>query len=374
VGKGLFARQAYTGFGPSGLWPADQPAPLVTVIDSGLARRLRRRVREECPRQPGVYGMIDAAGALIYVGKAKCLRSRLLSYFRPRSRDPKAGHILADTRLLSWERTPSEFAALLRELELIRRWQPRWNVQGQPKRRRRWYLCVGRRPAPTAFLAGKPPRTALAVFGPLPVGRQASDAVRRINDWFQLRDCPQSQEMVFADQPELFPGPRTPACLRHELGACLGPCAALCSRAQYEKQVRAALAFLEGKDLSPLQILEREMQAAAGQMLFERAAALRDKVGVLTWLSKHLERLRQALAHSFLYTVASPGGSAWCYVIHGGRVAAVLAGSAAGVPVVANVPGPPSLEEIDQVLLVAAWFRKHPRELERTRPPKPPPQ
>src|SRR5262249_59495239 len=101
--------------------------------------------------------MLDANDTLIYVGKAKELRARLLSYFRGRSRDPKAGRILEPTQTVVWEHAASEFAALLRELELIRRWRPRFNVQGQPHRRARTFICLGRRPAPYAFLLRRPP-------------------------------------------------------------------------------------------------------------------------------------------------------------------------------------------------------------------------
>src|SRR5262249_23946259 len=142
---------------------------------------------------------------LIYVGKAKSLRARLLCYFRPQSRDPKAGRIIADTRLIAWEPAPTEFSALLRELELIRRWQPRFNVQGQPRRRRRVLVCLGRGPAPYAFLGPHATKSVLAAFGPVPAGPRAREAVRRVNDWFRLRDCPQAQEMRFSDQQELFP-------------------------------------------------------------------------------------------------------------------------------------------------------------------------
>ena len=78
----------------------------------------------EIPTQPGVYKFRDARGRVIYVGKAKNLRARLLSYFRVNSRDPKAGRILDHTRVLLWEETADEFAALLRELELILRLNP----------------------------------------------------------------------------------------------------------------------------------------------------------------------------------------------------------------------------------------------------------
>jgi excinuclease ABC subunit C len=324
--------------------------------------------------------MIDETGELIYVGKSKNLRARLLSYFRPHSRDPKAGRIVAETRRLVWELAPSEFAALLRELELIRRWQPRHNVQGQPrKRRRRVYVCIGRRPAPYAFVTGKPPKTAFACFGPVPGAQQAREAVRRLNDWYRLRDCAQNQEMVFADQRELFPLVRGAGCLRHEIGNCLGPCAAACTQEDYTANVRAVLDFLEGKDSTPLAALERDMIAASSALEFERAAALRDKLEPLRWLSRHLQRLRDAVQHSFVYPVrGTSGGEAW-YLVHHGRVAAVVAAPPEGDRSAAlsaleavysgRDAGATSVDEVDGVLLVAGWFRRHPEERERALTP-----
>jgi excinuclease ABC subunit C len=355
------------------------PAPSLETIHGHRPSRLRDKVRKGCPRHPGVYGMVDRNGELIYVGKAKCLRSRLLSYFRPKSRDPKAGRIVEHTFVIAWERASSEFAALLRELELIRRWQPRFNVQGQPGRRRRVYVCVGREPAPYVFTAARPPRTARHVFGPVPSGDQAREAVRRVNDWFGLRDCPQAQEMIFADQRELFPLPRAPGCIRHEIGQCLGPCAAVCSRADYAVQVRAAAAFLEGCDLAPLTKIESEMQAASAALQFERAAALRDKLTSLQWLTAHLARLREATQQSFVYPVSSVEGPDLWYVLHGGRVRAVLAAPhdtgkrrqartlletvySSGTKKVENL----SLDEIDSVMLAASWFRRNRAEQQRT--------
>src|SRR5262245_464075 len=159
--------------------------------------------------------MLDARGELIYVGKAKDLRSRLLSYFRPKSRDPKAGSIIRRTNVLAWEVLPTEFSALLRELELIRRWEPCFNCQGRPRRWRPVWLCLGRRPASYAFIATRIPSTAQTAYGPLPNGPFAHEAARRVNDLFQLRDCPQTQEMHFAEEQELFPVLRTPGCIRY---------------------------------------------------------------------------------------------------------------------------------------------------------------
>lgn len=374
--SGLFFRPAFTGFGPARLHPFAEPLPL----HEAHGRRpglLRECVRSDCPRLPGVYGMIDATGELIYVGKAKSLRARLLSYFRRGSRDAKAGRIIRHTRRLVWEVAANEFAALLRELELIRRWQPCCNVQGQP-RRRRTFVCLGRRPAPCAFLHAGPPAIALACFGPVVNGSRAREAVRRLNDWFGLRDCPQKQAMVFADQGELFPEPRAAGCLRLEIGTCLGPCAAACTRAGYAARVRAARAFLEGRDPAPLEGLQREMAAASAALAFERAAALRDKHTALHWLHEHLARLRHARErHTFIYPVTGHDGRELWYLVRRGWVATVLPAPAdarhAAVERVFDAPqswtGATPAEEIDGVLLVAAWFKRHPEERAKTRGP-----
>jgi excinuclease ABC subunit C len=323
--------------------------------------------------------MLDANGLLIYVGKAKSLRSRLLSYFRTKSRDPKAGRIIANTHSIVWECRSGEFAALLRELELIRRWRPRFNVQGQPRRRRHWYVCLGRKPAPYVFLSSRPVSTALACFGPVPPGMTARTAVSRLNDAFRLRDCPQKQTMTFADQGELFPSTRAAGCLRHEIGTCLAPCAAACTLGGYMEQVNTARAFLTGENLALLDSLRRDMEAAAAEFAFERAAAVRDRLESLSWLSEHLKRLRKARdGESFIYPARNEDGSQTWYLIHGGRVIAARpaprcpATGAAVADLIESVYArsiPPggalAANEVDAVMLVAAWFRKHPAERER---------
>src|SRR6516162_7336209 len=97
-------------FGSCALSPEWAP-PKLQLVTGRRTSQLRSEIRRLCPRKPGVYGMLDRHGELIYVGKAKNLRARLLSYFRRRSRDPKAGRILRRTRRLVWEIAASEFAA-----------------------------------------------------------------------------------------------------------------------------------------------------------------------------------------------------------------------------------------------------------------------
>lgn len=237
----LFAANVFDGFGPSQFRPADE-AVAGRKYRSKHPSRLRKQVRAHAPKSPGVYGMIDERGRLVYVGKAKNLRARLLSYFRVNSRDPKAGRIIRHTRVLVWEQTGDEFAALLRELELIQTLRPRFNVLGVPGLQRHHYVCIGKSPAPYVFVANKPTGKELGVYGPLVVRRKSEDVARRLNDWFKLRDCPQTVPLSFTDQPELFPSEHAAKCLRFELGTCLGPCAGACSRADYAAGARAAKA------------------------------------------------------------------------------------------------------------------------------------
>jgi hypothetical protein len=133
--RGLFPPLVFQEFGPTQMGLATPPT--MVCVQARRPAGLKARVRLEAPRRPGVYGMIDAHGELYYVGKAKCLRRRLLSYFRARSRARREARIVREARQFVWEITPTELCALLRELELIQRWQPRCNIQGQPRRRRR---------------------------------------------------------------------------------------------------------------------------------------------------------------------------------------------------------------------------------------------
>jgi excinuclease ABC subunit C len=277
-----------------------------------------------------------------------------------------------------WEQASDEFAALHRELELIRRWRPRLNVQGQPNGRRFTFVCLGRQPAPYAFLTRQPPRESL-VHGPIRAGEKAREAVRRFNDAFGLRDCAQSQEMHFADQGDLFPVLRGAGCIRHEIGTCLGPCAGACSRLEYTKKVSAARRFLDGQDRKLLDGLKREMAAASTAHAYERAASLRDRSEALAWLHEQLDQVRRLRADgSFVYPVQGHDGGWLWYLIHHGRAVAAVrkpnCKSTGGIAATriqtvyraGDCQGRlESAEHLNGILLVASWFRRYP--LERSR-------
>ena len=368
----LFQPDRFADFGASRFRPLEWTAPTIRLRPRPSSE-LKAAVRDECPRRPGVYGMLDRTGHLIYVGKAKSLRTRLLSYFRENSRDHKAGRIIGAARSILWEETTSEFAALLRELELIQRHLPMFNVQGKPGQQRSRYVCIGRAPVPYAYTATRLTGKEVACYGPLVGASRIEEAVRRLNQTFGLRDCSGRISLGFADQTELFETERSPKCLRYELGSCLGPCVRACTAATYQKAVAATRRFLEGRNRVPLVALEQEMTLAANAFQFEKAAAIRDKLADLMWLVERLTWVQHARdQHSFIFPHGDAAGRTLWYIVHRGQVRSVTFQPRTrdeGTQVASLIRDcfsrsepmgqPLPAGQIDSVLLVASWFRKH---------------
>lgn len=373
--RGLFADD-FDGFGPSRFRPAEEIAPVFEVRGKRLSK-LKRGTKKNAPKAPGVYGMLDNRGRLIYVGKAKNLRARLLCYFRENSRDPKAGKIIEQTKRLVWEQCGDELAALLRELELIQRLRPRYNVLGVPGFQRHHYICVGKTPGAHVYVTSTPSGKEQSVYGPFVKWHKSEDAARRLNHWFKLRDCPQTVPLTFAEQGALFDPDRSAKCLRFELGTCSGPCVGACTRQDYAAGVRGVKAFLDGRNRSILRSLEEQMTAAADALQFEKATSLRDKLHALQWLDDRLSLLRTARdRNSFVYPLDGADGQTRWYLIHRGEVQAVSfppdAESGARVSnllaaTFADRPAPAVLSDVavDSVLLVASWFRKNAEERDK---------
>ncbi|MDA9857799.1 GIY-YIG nuclease family protein [Rubripirellula sp.] len=311
------------GFGPDPLNP-HPPRPL-DAVGATSTEQLRQRVLQACPRLPGVYGMLDRSGQLIYVGKSKSLRSRVLSYFAESNSTEKGGRIIENARAIQWETQPHEFAALVREQNLIRTFVPRWNVQGVPQRQRPMYLCLGRTPA-NFFLSATPPPDCIGVEGPFHGAGRMSQAVDALNKVFQLRDCNQKQVFQFAEQLSLFDMEHRPGCLRMEVGTCLGPCAAGCTREQYDQKVRAAESFLDGFNHEPLVLTRERMQSAIENRQYELAGRAHHTLKSLEYVDRKLRMLASARRkYTFIYAVPGFDGCGNWYLIHSGEIADVVA-------------------------------------------------
>src|ERR671932_1634272 len=201
--------------------------------------------------------MLSSDGEILYVGKSKRVRSRLLSYFRCAYPEEKGARILREAHVVDWEYTPSEFAALLQELRLIKRFRPRFNVAMKRDARHFCFIKLTRGAAPKLLVVrGASGEDAAVYYGPFQGAQRVGEAVRELSDALGLRDCALDRRMHFADQQELFQiQARTPGCIRYEVHKCLGPCVAACSAAAYAERVRLARAFLDGTDDGPIHAL-----------------------------------------------------------------------------------------------------------------------
>jgi excinuclease ABC subunit C len=344
---------------------------------------MRAEVRAQAKDRPGVYRMLSADGEIVYVGKSKKLRTRLLSYFRCSFPEDKGARIVREAERIEWDYAPSEFAALLEELRLIKRFRPRLNVAMMRDARHFAFIKLTRGAAPKLLVVrGAGADDAQIYYGPFFGAQRVGEAVRELNDALGLRDCRLDQPMHFADQPELFHiFPRTPGCIRHEIKKCLGPCIGGCTVSQYDERVQMVRGFLDGADDGPMQALREEMLIASERLEFERAASLRDKVQRLEGLREQFIRFRFAVETlSFIYTVPGYEGDDRIYLIRRGRVRGEYATPRSEpdrvrlLEMVEDVFSPVERDsaqvpshEIDELLLLSSWFRRFPAELGRSR-------
>jgi len=340
--------------------------------------RLRRRVAALAEPRPAVYRMIDAGGRVIYVGKAKRLRPRLLSYFRARYPDDKGARILAAAHDIAWDYVPSEFAAYLGELRQIQRHRPPFNVR-MKRPRHLAFVKVSGGAAPKIYLGARPGDGETRNYGPFRAGQRLDDAVRVLNLELGLRDCALDMPVVYREQGDLFGPTRRAACLRYELGTCTGPCGGFVTEADYRARIEVAAAFLDGRGIAPLDRVIEAMSAASRAAAYEQASRWREKFEALEWLFAEGNRVRVAIdALSFVYTDPGAYGDERAYLIRRATVRAsapaprtpiereafraLLAEHAAPEP----APGPLPVEQIEETVLLLSWFRRHPAALRRT--------
>lgn len=240
---------------------------------------------DQLPDRPGAYLFKDVSGDVLYVGKAQSLRSRVRSYFQ-RSADlhPRTRQLVSQTRDLDFVVVDTELEALILEFNLIQKHQPRFNVRFRDSKSYPYLrvdlredfpmLCVVRQHAVV--------RDGARYFGPYPSSQAMWETIRLVRRVFKV--CQRS--IVAAKRRSgcvWHParGPRPRPCLDHFTGRCLGPCAGVVSQETYRQAVEQVCDFLEGKHEHMLKQLRAEMEAAATELRFEAAAALRDQIHAL---------------------------------------------------------------------------------------------
>jgi len=242
------------------------------------------------PDVPGVYLFRSARGEVVYVGKARSLRRRVLDHLR--ARIEKDGTILAQSASVEFVPTASEREALLLEASLVKQYQPPYNVLLKDDKSYPYLAVTLGEEVPRVILVRRPRRRAgLLLFGPYTSAREARGVEKLLGDLFQLRRCVRLPKQ---------------ACLYYHLKLCSAPCIGAIDRDAYRQQVGRAVDVLRGKTALVRATVEEEMRRAAGREEFERAAVLRDALDGLGALREHQSVVGRGSGRSDVIALAYP--------------------------------------------------------------------
>jgi len=247
--------------------------------------RLREKANK-LPLLPGVYIMMDAAGEVIYVGKAKALKNRVTSYFRGEHL-PKVAAMVSHAEDFSVIVAASEFEALVLENSLIKRYQPHYNILLRDDKTYPFLRLDEREAYPTFTIVNKVKDDGARYFGPYG-GRSVSKSIlETLYKALRLPNCSRKfPRDIGKDRP----------CLNYHMNACEGWCRGEPGQAEYRVRIAQAEQILAGDSKKLLAELEAEMNAAAEELRFEKAADLRDRMRAVQELSNRQNVIQAARA------------------------------------------------------------------------------
>jgi excinuclease ABC subunit C len=236
------------------------------------------------PPTPGVYLMKDAAGRVIYVGKAKNLRSRAGSYFlKAAAEDSRTAGLVREIRDIDYLDAESEVDALLVEARLIKDIQPKYNKELRDDKTFPYLEIRTREEFPRVGFTREPKGRGTKLYGPFASPRALRGAIQVLQKVFKFRTC--SLDIHEADPRWRWFRP----CLLASIDQCTAPCNLRISKDAYRKDIHRLQQFLEGNKKSLLAEMHQEMESAAAQLRYEEAARLRDEIRLLETLDQRGE-------------------------------------------------------------------------------------
>jgi excinuclease ABC subunit C len=254
--------------------------------------------RLSIPEAAGVYLFKDNSGHVIYVGKAKNLKKRLLSYFRPSSALPaKTAIMMGRAKNLDYILTGSENEAFILESNLIKTHLPRYNIILRDDKE---YPCLRldiKESYPRLSMVRKIKKDRALYFGPFSSSQSVRSTLKLIDRLFQLRKC-KSARLLKLSRP----------CLNYQLDRCLGPCTKDIPVASYREIVDQVRLFLEGSGRELIKRLERQMRQYAGQQDFEDAARVRDQIRAVENTLERQDVVSQGMEDQDVIGLAQEGG------------------------------------------------------------------
>ncbi|TCK28909.1 excinuclease ABC subunit C [Ancylobacter aquaticus] len=244
-----------------------EPAPgSVAMGRAAIARAIKH-----APNGPGVYRMIGEGGAVLYVGKAKSIKRRIVAYTRPTGLTARIMRMVAATSEMEFVSTGTETEALLLEANLIKQLRPRFNVLLRDDKSFPYILITRDHVSPQITKHRGARNRPGDYYGPFASVWAVNRTINALQKAFLVRSCSDS-----------FYEARTRPCLLFQIKRCAGPCTGEVNHTDYATYVTEARDFLSGRSKAVKEQLAREMEAASHELEFERAAALRDRLAALS--------------------------------------------------------------------------------------------
>ncbi len=235
--------------------------------EAEIIEELKEKVRD-FPRLPGVYLMKNEAEKIIYVGKAKDIRSRVRSYLNDsKDHSPKTRLLVRNIRTIDTILTKTEVEAFLLEASLIKKHRPRYNIRLKDDKSYPYIRISMADPFPRLYLARKVKKDGSMYFGPYTNGTAVWGTIRFLNRTFQIRDC-----------KDAFMATRKRPCMTHQIGRCKAPCVDLVAKSEYGDDIKQAVTFLRGRDKQIVRDLTKKMKIASDDERYEAAGKVRDSI------------------------------------------------------------------------------------------------
>lgn len=249
------------------------------------------------PNAPGVYRMMNAAGDVLYVGKARSLKKRVTNYAQGRFHTQRIGRMVRETTTMEFVVTRTEIEALLLEANLIKRLRPRYNVLLRDDKSFPYILLTGDHAAPGIFKHRGARSRKGDYFGPFASAGAVGRTINALQRAFLLRSCTDS----------IYEG-RTRPCLLYQIKRCSGPCTGEIGSADYGELVKEAKDFLSGRSQKVKSEIAGAMQEASEALDFERAAVFRDRLSALSHVQSHQGINPQSVEEADVFAIHQEGG------------------------------------------------------------------